>query len=319
MKFRTRVSAGTKRPFSRSLALLALLVIAVPAARLHAEEEPQCFLVDQEALSSLAAGADPQETQEPPPPPAEPAQRYTVGMALKDEAKRYARDAVAFVKAPLYWKTKNWVKAGGAAVIVGGLILADQDIDREAQKLRSSTTNHISSWTAPLGEEYGFAISAGLFGIGLAFDHENLRDTGREAVEAAFLGFVLNQLVLKRAFGRERIEDSNGRTVFVPGSSHDSFPSGHTTTAFAIASVIATRSKGWPIPVIAYAAAALVALDRINTRDHFASDVVAGAFLGTTIGRFLVKRHGDEKAGVLSKAEFDIIPIRHGLAARIRM
>ncbi len=110
-----------------------------------------------------------------------------------------------------------------------------------------------------------------------------------------------------------------GRTVFVPGSSHDSFPSGHTTEAFAVASVIATRSKGWPIPVIAYAAAALVAMDRINTRDHFASDVVAGAFLGTTVGRFLVKRHGDEKAGVLSKAEFEIIPIRHGLAARLKM
>ena len=60
-------------------------------------------------------------------------------------------------------------------------------------------------------------------------------------------------------------------------------------------------------------------MDRINTRDHFASDVVAGAFLGTAVGRFLVRRHGEEKAGVLSKASLDIVPIPHGLAARISM
>ena len=298
------------------MAFLALLIIAVPAARLHAQEEPECVAIDQEAPPPpLPAGGD---SQEPPPPQAEEGQKISVGTALKDEAKRYARDAVAIVKAPLSWQKKNWEKAAGAVVIVGGLMFADRDIDKAAQKQRSSTTDRISSWTAPLGSGYGFAISGGLFGLGLAFHHENLRDTGREAIEAGVLAIAVDQ-VLKRAFGRERIQDSHGRTVFVPGSSHDSFPSGHTTEAFAVASVIATRSKGWPIPVIAYAAAALVAMDRINTRDHFASDVVAGAFLGTTIGRFLVKRHGDEKAGVLSKVEFEIIPLRHGLAARIRM
>jgi membrane-associated phospholipid phosphatase len=238
---------------------------------------------------------------------------------LKDEAKRYGRDSVALVKAPLSWNKKQWEKAGGAVIILGGLILADQNIDKAAQRQRSPFLDHVSSWTTPLGEAYGFAISGGLLGAGLLFHHENLRDTGREAIEAGLLAFLLDQFVLKRAFGRERIADSGGRTVFVPGSSHDSFPSGHTTEAFAVASVIATRSKGWEIPVIAYAAAALVGMDRINTRDHFASDVVAGAFLGTTIGRFLVKRHGDEKAGVFSKADLEIIPIRHGLAARLRM
>ena len=281
------------------MALLALLILVVPAARLHAQEEPDCVAVDQTASDPGAIEAA--QVEAPPP-----------------EAKRYGRDSVALVKAPLSWNTKQWEKAAGAVVIVGGLMLADRDIDKAAQKQRSSVTNHISSWTAPLGSGYGFAISGGLLATGLVFHHENLRDTGREAIEAGLLAIAVDQ-VLKRAFGRERIVDSGGRTVFVPGSSHDSFPSGHTTEAFAVASVIATRSKGWEIPVIAYAAAALVGMDRINTRDHFASDVVAGAFLGTTVGRFLVKRHGDEKAGVLSKADFEIVPIRNGLAARLKM
>ena len=298
--------------------LLALFLFAAPGELLRAQEEPDCIAVDQETPPPSPAGT---VFEEPPQPPAEPAPRVSFATALKDEAKRYGRDSLAIVKAPLSWNRKQWVKAGGAVLILGGLILADQDIDRAAQRQRSPFTNHVSSWTAPLGSEYGFAISGGMLGAGLLFHHENLRDTGREAIEAGFLAFVLDQFVLKRAFGRERIEDSGGRTVFVPGSNHDSFPSGHTTEAFAVASVIATRSKGWPIPVIAYAAAALVAMDRINTRDHFASDVVAGAFLGTAIGRFIVRRHGEEKAGVLSKASasLEIVPIRHGLAARISM
>ena len=315
MKFGRCRRAGINRPVFRSLALLALLILPAPAARLHAQEEPDCAAVDQTASGPGAVEA---AQQDAPPPAAEPGARTSVGTALKDEVKRYGRDSVAIFKAPLAWGTKDWEKAAGAVVIVGGLMLADRDIDKAAQKQRSSFTNHISSWTAPLGSGYGFAISGGLLATGLVFHHENLRDTGREAIEAGLLAIAIDQ-VMKRAFGRERIADSGGRTVFVPGSSHDSFPSGHTTEAFAVASVIATRSKGWEIPVIAYAAAALVAMDRINTRDHFASDVVAGAFLGTTIGRFIVKHHGDEKAGVLSKAEFEIIPIRHGLAARLKM
>jgi hypothetical protein len=55
-----------------------------------------------------------------------------------------------------------------------------------------------------------------------------------------------------------------------------------------------------------------------NSRGHFTSDVVAGAFIGTAISRFLVKRHNDEKAGVLSKTHLDVVPIRRGVAARLR-
>lgn len=299
------------------MAILTFLLAAAPATPLRAQEDPACAAETEQAAPDPSP-APVAARQETPPPPAEQVAGTSVGAALKEEVKRYGRDSVAIVKAPLAWKAKDWEKAGGAVLIVGGLMFADRDIDKAAQKQRSSFTNHISSWTAPLGSGYGFAISGGLFGAGLVFHHENLRDTGREAIEAGLLAIAVDQ-VLKRTFGRERIADSGGRTVFVPGSSHDSFPSGHTTEAFAVASVIATRSKGWEIPVLAYGAAALVAMDRINTRDHFASDVVAGAFLGTTVGRFLVKRHGAEKAGVLSKADLEIIPIHNGLAARIKM
>lgn len=224
---------------------------------------------------------------------------------------------MALFKAPITWEKKDWEKLAGATVIVGGLMFADRSIDRSVQNNRSHFTNSVSSASAPLGSQYGFELSGTLWIAGALLNHENMRETGRDAVEAGILAYVLQTGVLKFAFGRERPRDSGGKTVFKPGSSNDSFPSGHATEAFAVASVIAARSKSWPIPVIAYGLATVVAFDRLNTRDHFASDVVAGAFVGSAVGHFLVHRHGEEEKGVLSKATLDIVPIRHGLAARI--
>ena len=262
---------------------------------------------------------DPTIQENPPEPAPQPKPKLAARFygALVREVRRYGSDSVALVKAPITWDKKDWEKLAGSVVIVGGLMFADRSIDRAAQKNRSHVTNSISSASTPLGAQYGFQLSGSLWIAGTLLNHENMRETGRDAVEAGILAYVLNTGVLKRLFGRERPSESDGRTVFVPGSKHDSFPSGHTTEAFAVASVIAARSKSWPIPVIAYGLATVVAFDRINTRDHFASDVVAGAFLGTAVGHFLVHRHGEQEKGVLSKATLEIVPIRHGLAAQI--
>jgi len=47
------------------------------------------------------------------------------------------------------------------------------------------------------------------------------------------------------------------------------------------------------VPTAAYTLATLVALDRVNTRAHFASDVFAGAVLERSRVVFLVARHGE--------------------------
>ena len=276
------------------------------------------------ASVEVRAQEDPSPTPTPPPAPeaaptpAPPREKLSVRVfdALRREARRYASDSVALVKAPADWNKAEWERLGGCALLVGGLMFFDKDVDRAAQKQRSPFTDRLAGVTAGLGDQYGFHVSGALLIAGVLFNHENIRESGRDAIEAGVLAYVLDTLV-KRAVGRERPSESNGRTVFVPGSRHDSFPSGHATEAFAVASVISARSKSWIIPVIAYSAATIVAIDRVNTRDHFASDVLAGAFLGSAVGHFIVNRHGEKEKGVLSKAHLQVVPIRHGLAARI--
>ena len=167
----------------------------------------------------------------------------------------------------------------------------------------------------------GIAIAAALVGTGLAIGSPDVRDMGRDALEASIIAGMFTNWVIKPAAGRWRPSQSDGETIFEPFSGHTSFTSGHATQAFAVASVIAMRSPGWIIPTAAYGLAFVVACDRINDRAHFASDVVAGALFATATGRFLVRRHRAEAAGELAeppKTTLEVVPIRDGVALRAR-
>jgi undecaprenyl-diphosphatase len=65
-----------------------------------------------------------------------------------------------------------------------------------------------------------------------------------------------------------------------------SFPSGHATTAFALAAVIGFVSPRWFRPMLAFASA--IAVSRVALGVHYTSDVVAGAILGL-LGAYLVR------------------------------
>ena len=273
------------------------------------------------ALALLAASpVAAQEGDAPADPP--PAQSATIAGGTKllpavgGELQRWGRDSIGLVTAPLTWERRDWEKAAAFGVVLGGLFIADKSIDHQAQESRSPFTNSVSSATTPLGAEAGFGVAAALIVGGIAFESPGTRDTGRDALEAGIIAGLIDNVV-KRATGRVRPNGSNGETTFEPGSSNASFASGHATVAFSVASVIAARSSGWVIPGLAYTAATLVGLDRINSHAHFASDVFAGAVLGTVTGRWLVHRHEAEAAGA-PRAELEIGPAAHGIAARLR-
>jgi undecaprenyl-diphosphatase len=68
-----------------------------------------------------------------------------------------------------------------------------------------------------------------------------------------------------------------------------SFPSGHTTFAFAMATNLSLSYKKWYITVPAYAYASLVGYSRMRLGVHYFSDVLCGALIGIGSG-FLVWR-----------------------------
>jgi membrane-associated phospholipid phosphatase len=88
------------------------------------------------------------------------------------------------------------------------------------------------------------------------------------------------------------------------GSDNLSFPSGHASAAFSLATV-AEQHYGWKVGVPAYLLASGIGLSRIESSKHNLSDVVAGATIGIIVGRTVVHRDGDRPA---KKSTFSITP-----------
>ena len=193
-------------------------------------------------------------------------------------------------------------------------MLVDEPIYDYCEAHRSPAGTDFAEAVAPFGQQYALGLSVGLLAGGLVFSAPGTRDTGRDALEASILSGVLVNYVLKPAFGRMRPYESNGETVFEPFSSKGSFPSGHATEAFAVASVISMRSDGWVVPTIAWTTASLVAVSRVVESHHFASDVVAGAVLGASIGRFVVRRHTPASDAPPPAVRVTVVAIPHGIA-----
>lgn len=102
-----------------------------------------------------------------------------------------------------------------------------------------------------------------------------LRLAGALAVES-----VLVNQGIKRAFRRERPVSITEGPHRLRTPSTSSFPSGHASSATMAAVLLSERSRLGPVAAVV---AVVVATSRIHVRMHHASDVVAGALLGTAV------------------------------------
>lgn len=123
----------------------------------------------------------------------------------------------------------------------------------------------------------GRTLLPGLVAVGL-LGGEKGRRTAR-AGAAAFLSAGVVTGLIKGLAGRERPYESGGETVFHgPGTSHNSFPSGHTSATAAVMHVLAReypRRSG-----LFYGVVGMVALARIHSDRHFVGDTFFGAGIG---------------------------------------
>jgi membrane-associated phospholipid phosphatase len=149
--------------------------------------------------------------------------------------------------------------------------------------------SHDVSW---FGKAYVTGgIAAGFFIAGKTFHNERARETGLLAGEALIDTAIVTE-VLKLATQRARPNAGNERGEFFTGGS--SFPSGHSSTVWSVATVIAYEYHKNPfIKYGAFAAATAVSMSRFSGRNHFLSDIVIGSAIGFGIGRFVYREHHD--------------------------
>lgn len=185
-----------------------------------------------------------------------------------------------------------------------GLSMAfDEQISEEFAILRDNNfINIVSSNITHIGDPLVVGGTTILtYGSGWLFKDQKIRQTAI-LMGGAYLHTGIITMLGKWAFARQRpLVNNKDQWHFFPYSLRDpspsstanqSFPSGHTSGIFAIATVMAKQySESRWIPPTVYSVATLTGISRIVNQKHWLSDVIIGAALGYGIGNFVVKRN----------------------------
>jgi membrane-associated phospholipid phosphatase len=209
---------------------------------------------------------------------------------------------------PFHMSDKDWKNFGIFTGATVALYFVDKPIQRAALKLRNRNTgvNNISKYVTNFGGIYEGYTLAGLAAYGLVFKDKKIVTTTLLATQSYITAGAL-QVVIKFLAGETRPSYYGPEQVASPRflgpfskiqrdatgrKTYSSFPSGHTTVAFAAATVFASEYRDQPIiPIIAYTAASLIGISRITENMHWTTDVFVGAALGYLSGKQVVNNY----------------------------
>jgi Capsule assembly protein Wzi/PAP2 superfamily len=192
--------------------------------------------------------------------------------------------------ARLRWTDAEWLVP--VAGITTGMILTDASVSRSLPG--SPHTLHLENElrtgsVAALG-----AAAGGMYLWSLRTHEPHQRETGLLAGEAMIDSLMLTEGV-KFAAGRERPQQGNGQGNFFRG--RDSFPSGHSATAWAAAGILAHEYPGPMTKLLAYGLATTVSLASEGSKQHFSSDVLIGSGMGWLVSEYVYRTHHDVQVG----------------------
>ncbi len=214
-------------------------------------------------------------------------------------ASRYGRLAVADVKAvataPVHASATQWKHAAIAVTVVAATTLVDDEIRDVVARNHSHAADEFTKGVEPFGGGRSNAVMLGFLAYGLIRNDERAKMTAFNSYVSSLIASGAITPAIKHIANRTR---PNGGTL--------SFPSNHSTEAFALATSIA---ETYPrARYVAYGVAGSVAFARIYHDVHWTSDVVAGAIIGTAVARTV---------GRTNRAQWQIVPLRGGAAITI--
>lgn len=300
----TIVSSADVRPFSKRLysVIMAATITAALFSPLYAQTTETIPPVISSTVSTQAENNSAQPTASSAEPEQQPDQVAQPNDVKTQEVKPKFLDqneSLATVMAErqsgnllqrahndlhAVWGKHVHISSGqtAAVLVTTGLLLTfDEKLSQwsDGHIKPKGWARSVTNLTNDLGSWEGFAAIGGIYALG-----------GKKEKETAKLAFaaVANTALIvspaKRLLGRKRPFQSNDEMSFGPLGGCESMPSGHTASAFAMATVLAHQypKQKW----IFYGLAASVGFARIQRDAHFPADV----FVGGTIGAYCAKR-----------------------------
>ncbi|MDP9008389.1 MAG: phosphatase PAP2 family protein [Pseudomonadota bacterium] len=212
------------------------------------------------------------------------ADSFTLSEALEDTR--------LYFTAPVRWDSQDWMFFGGTLLAIG----ASHEFDGRVRTHFATANDALLNGKDRNSVRDALPAVALILGTGLSASFIDDSDGYRETwslLEAGVFSTVTGE-VLSLAGGRERPDATSSPNQWRHGG--DSFPSVHTSAAFAIGMVFAESGNDeyrWIRRIIGYGVAAGTGYIRVRENVHWLSDTVAGSALGIATARFVLNRGGN--------------------------
>jgi PAP2 superfamily len=194
-----------------------------------------------------------------------------------------------YAMAPLHWEQGDWIEFGLFAGVTAAAYQYDDDV-----RTHFAERSHAAKPGESPGELRDIipaaVVLAGTWAGAELSGNPQGKGEAWTMLEAA--GFtVASSTVLKYAFARERPNDTAQKDQWFKGGS--SFPSMHTSLAFAVGTVLAESGNDryrWLRRALGYGIGGATAYLRLRSNVHWLSDTVAGAGLGIATADFALNQ-----------------------------
>lgn len=203
------------------------------------------------------------------------------------------------------WSTSSYLAVATLGVLLSTQVEGFDELDEAFGEQRGG--HHRLSRTAPraLGDfPTVLGVASGVLLVGQASGDPGMSRAGIRSLEALAISSVLTA-GLKFVVGRGRPGHYAEADSFHPFTTHSSswsFPSGHTSAAFALATALTLElgDRGAWVPVVSYSLAGWVGVSRVLDNRHWPTDVLAGAAVGILSGRLARRWFGGNAGDVPS-------------------
>ncbi len=231
-------------------------------------------------------------------------------------ASSYWTDTKSVFTNPFHWKPGQIIAA--AAITAGTISLiiwGDKPIEKFFYRNESTFISNSSYYFfSPLGTGLISIPALGvIYACGVIWKNKKAKETGLKGLEAYVITVVITNVIKQVAHRHRPYQDDPPNPYAWEGPfsyggdygtfGYNSFPSGHSSSVFAVATVIGLEywDTKW-VPAVCFGLAGFTALYRLAVNDHWASDVLFGSALGFAIGS-MVYFNANKKLQIIPVSE----------------
>ena len=223
-------------------------------------------------------------------------------------SQRLSGEAGELITTPLQIENGNVFITLGVAGALALTYAFDTQIHDKLTARTDRSINRATEAGSLAGNPYlHLGLAAVVYGGAILADSAKWKETGEMLAEALILADA-STFIIKTSSGRGRPAVTSAKGDFKPfgfRNEYDSLPSMHTSSSFALASVLAATSDSIAMKATYYSAAAFVGFSRMYQNKHWASDVLLGAVIGELCGRVVTSYHAGKKRLALAPQTLD--------------